>query len=99
MLCLVGFVATWFDSLWSKDEKISIIIMVVLLTFIFEFGCYFIKSIIINYELEMKSFFRILFWEEIYNVLFTIIFYGIIKKLGYIMERQLKKSNMYSIEM
>ena len=24
MLCLIGFMATWFDSLWSKDEKISI---------------------------------------------------------------------------
>ena len=44
MLCLIGFIATWFDSLWSKDEKISIIIMVVLSTFIFEFGSYFIKS-------------------------------------------------------
>lgn len=99
MLCLIGFIATWFDSLWSKDEKISIIIMVVLATFIFEFGSYFIKSVVLNFQVEVKIFFKILFWEEIYNILLTIIFFGIIKKLGYMMERKLKRSNMYSIEM
>ena len=26
---IIGFIASWFDSLWSKDEKISIIIMVI----------------------------------------------------------------------
>lgn len=99
MLCLVGFIATWFDSLWSKDEKISIIIMVILSTFIFEFGVYFMKSIILDFEIELGIFFKILFWEELYNILLTIIFFGIIKKLGYMMERKLKRSNMYSVEL
>lgn len=99
MLCLVGFIATWFDSLWSKDERISIIIMVVLSTFIFEFGAYFMKSVILDFEVELGIFFRILFWEEIYNILLTIIFFGLIKKLGYMMERKLKRSNMYSVEL
>lgn len=99
MLCLVGFIATIFDSLWSKDEKISIIIMVVLSTFIFEFGSYFIKSVVLDFKVELGTFFKILLWEEIYNVILTIIFFGLIKKLGYTMERKLKRSNMYSIEM
>ena len=99
MLCLVGFIATWFDSLWSKDEKISIIIMVALSTFIFELGSYFIKSITLDFEIELGVFFKILFWEEIYNILLTIIFFGLIKKLGYMMERKLKRSNMYSVEL
>ena len=99
MLCLIGFIATWFDSLWSKDEKISIIIMVALATFIFEFGAYFMRAIILNFEIEAKVFFQILFWEEIYNILLTIIFFGLIKKLGYMMERKLKRNNMYSVEL
>ena len=99
MLCLVGFVATWFDSLWSKDEKISIIIMVMLSTFIFEFGSYFIKSLVLKFDIELMVFLKILLCEEIYNVLLTIIFFGLIKKLGYMMERKLKRNNMYSIEM
>ncbi len=99
MLCLVGFIATWFDSLWSKDERISIIIMVILSTFIFEFGAYFIKSLVLDFEIEKGIFFKILLWEEVYNVLLTIIFFGVIKKLGYMMERKLKRSNMYSVEL
>ena len=99
MLCLIGFIATWFDSLWSKDEKLSIIIMVFLSTFIFELGTYFIKSVILDFEFEAGIFFRILLWEELYNILITIIFFGIIKKFGYMMERKLKRNNMYSIEM
>lgn len=99
MLCLIGFIATWFDTLWSKDEKISIIIMVILSTLLFEFGCYFIKSIVLEFDLEMSTFFKILFWEELYNVLLTIIFFGLIKKLGYMMERKLKRSNMYTVEL
>ena len=99
MLCLIGFIATWFDTLWSKDEKISSIIMVLLSTLIFEFGGYFIKSIILDFEMEIKIFFKILFFEEIYNILLTIIFFGIIKKLGYIMERRLKRTNMYTVQL
>jgi len=99
MLCLIGFIATWFDSLWSKDEKISIIIMVALSTFIFEFGAYFMRAIILNFEIEASVFFQILLWEEIYNILLTIIFFGLIKKLGYMMERKLKRNNMYSVEL
>ena len=99
MLCLIGFIATWFDSLWSKDDRISIIVMVVLATFIFEFGAYFIKSIVLDFEVEIGIFFRILIWEEIYNILLTIIFFGMIKKLGYKMERKLKRSNMYTVEL
>ena len=99
MLCLIGFIATWFDTLWSKDEKISIIIMIVLSTLFFEFGSYFIKSIDLEFDLELVTFFKILLWEELYNVLITIIFFSVIKKLGYIMERKLKRNNMYTVEL
>ena len=99
MLCLIGFIATWFDSLWSKDEKISIVIMVIIATFIYEFGCYFINSIVLDFDLEMGAFFKILAIEELYNVLLTIIFFGLIKKWGYAMERRLKRNNMYTVEL
>lgn len=99
MFCLIGFIATWFDSLWSKDEKISIIIMVIIATFIYEFGSYFLNSIILEFDMELLAFFKILVLEELYNVLLTIIFFGLIKKLGYSMERKLKRNNMYTVEL
>ena len=99
MLCLIGFIATWFDSLWSKDEKISIVIMVIIATFIYEFGSYFINSIVLEFDMELLAFFKILAIEELYNVLLTIIFFGLIKKCGYAMERKLKRNNMYTVEL
>ena len=99
MLCLIGFMATWFDSLWSKDEKISIVIMVIIATFIFEFGSYFLRSVIFDFEMELLPFFKDLAIEELYNILLTIIFFGLIKKVGYSMERKLKRSNMYTVEL
>lgn len=99
MFCLIGFVATWFDSLWSKDEKISIVIMVFIATFVFEFGSYFLKSVVLEFEMEIKPFFKILAIEELYNVLLTIILFGFIKKIGYKMERKLKRTNMYTVEL
>ena len=73
--------------------------MVFIATFIFEFGSYFLKSIIFDFEIEIKIFFKILALEELYNVLLTIIFFGLIKKLGYGMERKLKRTNMYTVEL
>lgn len=99
MFCLIGFIATWFDTLWSKDEKISIIIMVIISTLLFEFGSYFIKSIVLDFDLEIATFFKILAFEELYNILITIIFFGVIKKFGYMMERKLKRNNMYTVEL
>ena len=73
--------------------------MVIIATFIFEFGNYFLKSIIIGFDIEIIPFLKILALEELYNMLLTIIFFGLIKKLGYSMERKLKRSNMYTVEL
>lgn len=98
-LTIVGFIASWFDSLWSKDEKISIIIMVIVSTIIFEMTSYFLKSVIFEFEFELVPFLKILGIEALYNTLLTIIFFVPFKKLGYKMERNLKRNNMYTVEL
>lgn len=98
-LTIVGFIASWFDSLWSKDEKISIIIMVVVSTIIFEMTSYFLKSVILEFEFELIPFLKILGIECLYNTLLTIILFKPLKKLGYKMERNLKRNNMYTVEL
>lgn len=98
-LTIVGFIASWFDSLWSKDEKISIIIMVIVSTVIFEMTSYFLKSVIFEFEFELILFLKILGIEGLYNMLLTIILFLPIKKMGYRMERSLKRSNMYTVEL
>ena len=98
-LTVIGFIASWFDSLWSKDEKISIIIMIIVSTVIFEMTSYFLKSITFEFEFELLPFLKILLIECLYNVFLTIIFFKPFKKLGYKMERNLKRNNMYTVEL
>lgn len=98
-LLVVGFIASWFDTLWSKDEKISIIIMIIISTLVFEILSYFLKSVILEFEFELIPFLKILAIEELYNVLLAIIIFKPVKKLGYKMERNLKRNNMYTVEL
>ena len=94
MLCCIAYLASYFDKNFSKDNKLTIIIMVMASTVIFEVGRYLIDSVIINYEREMIAFMKILIIEVIYNVLLTIIFYPLIQKIGYVIDRNFKENNI-----
>lgn len=94
MLCIIGFLGAYFDKNFSKDNKITIILMVVGATTIYEFGLYSLKSIILDYQFETWNFIRILLLEILYNSLLTTIFYPLIQKAGYIMDRNFKKTNL-----
>lgn len=94
MLCIVGYLGAYFDKNFSKENKFTIIFMILGATFIFELGNYFINSIILEFEREYWQFFKILILECLYNVLLTIILYPIIQKIGYIVDRSFKRSNI-----
>lgn len=94
MLCVVGYLGAYFDKNFSKENKFAIIFMILGATFIFELGSYFINSIILEFEREYWYFFKILVLECLYNVLLTIILYPIIQKLGYMLDRSFKRSNI-----
>ncbi len=94
MLCIIGYIASYFDQNFSKENRITIIIMVAISTFIYEFGYYFLKSSIIGFEREYLFFFRIVTIEIIYNVLLTILFYPLIHKVGFIIDRNFKENNI-----
>ncbi len=94
MLCIIGYLGAYFDKNFSKENKFTIIFMVLGSTIIFEFGSYFINSIIIGSEREYWPFFKILVIECLYNVLLTIILYPLIQKIGYMIDRNFKRSNI-----
>ncbi len=94
MLCCIAYLASYFDKNFSKDNKLTIIIMVIAATVLFEVGKYFIDSVIINYERELFAFIKILLIEIVYNVLLTIIFYPIMQKIGYVIDRNFKENNI-----
>lgn len=94
MLCIIGYLGSYFDKNFSKENKLTIIFMVAGATFIYELGSYFLNSLIIEFEREFLYFFKIVFIEIIYNILLSIILYPLIQKLGYSIDRVFKKNNI-----
>lgn len=94
MLCVIGFLGSYFDKNFSKDNKLTILFMVIGATIIYELGLYSLKSIIYEFDFELWFFVRILLLEILYNSLLSIIFYPMIQKIGYAMDRNFKENNL-----
>ncbi len=94
MLCLVGVLAGYIDKNFSKDSKLTIMIMVIGTTIFYEVGYYFLNVIILEMAVEIKSFIKILFIEVLYNSILTIILYRLILKVGYKIEGYFKQKNI-----
>ncbi len=90
MLATVGLIGGIFDKNFSKESRITIIIMVIVSTFIYEIGAYLVGCPIYGYSLEILKFLKILAIETIYNIIITIILYPAIQKFGYKIEEEFK---------
>lgn len=94
MLCIIGYLGSYFDKNFSKENKITIIVMVAGATLIYELGIYFLNSVVLEFEREFLFFSKILLIEILYNVLLSIIIYPLIQKIGYVIDRNFKRNNI-----
>ena len=94
MLCVIGYLGSYFDKNFSKESRLTIIFMVIGATIVYEFGVYFINSIILEFDRELLYFAKIIAVEVLYNILLTIILYPLIQKLGYVVDRNFKHNNI-----
>lgn len=94
MLCIIGYLGAYFDRNFSKENKMTIIIMSVLATILFEVGYYILNSMIVGFEIEFVYFIKILAIEVLYNTLLVILFYPLLQKTGYTMDRVFKRNNI-----
>lgn len=90
MLAVVGVIAIIFDKNFSKDSRIAIMIIVSISTIIYEIGIYILSHLIINTDIELLAFIRILLIEVIYNIILTIIIYPLMQLVGYDIEEEFK---------
>lgn len=90
MLATIGFLGGYFDKNFSKENRITIMLMEIGATFIYEIGAYLINAIILSYNLEIILLIKILLIETLYNTLITIVTYPIIQKAGYYIEENIK---------
>ena len=89
-LGLVGFLAAIFDKNFSKDSRMTIMLMVLGSTVIVEVLNYLLAYMFININVEIFYFIRTLIIEVIYNIILTIIIYPLIQKFGYDIENEYK---------
>lgn len=89
-LGVIGFLAAVFDKNFSKDSRITIMVMVMVATVIFEVLSYLLSYLFITIHVEILNFIKILAIEVFYNVILTIILYPLIQKFGYYIENEYK---------
>ena len=89
-LGLIGFLAGIFDKNFSKDSRMTIMLMVLSSTVIVEVLNYLFKYMFEGINVEIFNFVRTLILEVIFNLLLTIILYPLIRKFGYDIENEYK---------
>lgn len=94
MLTLVAILGGYFDKNFSKDSRLTIMLMVIASTFLFELGSYVLSIIILGANVEALHFLRTLFVEIIYNALITIIIYPGVQLIGYKIEEIFKEQKI-----
>lgn len=88
MLGICGIIGGIFDKNFSKESKITIIIMVIGCTIIYEVGMYILRYTLLKSSSEILDFAKILLAETMFNVIITIILYPIIQKTGHKIENE-----------
>lgn len=86
MLGIVGGIAGILDKNFSKDSRITIILITIGVTAIYEIGLYTLNYAIVSINFEIIPFIKILLVEIFYNIIITIILYPLLQKAGYYIE-------------
>ena len=82
LLGIIGFCGEILDKKFSKDSKITIVLMGSIVTAIYEIFLYIYNIIKLSINVNIIAFIYILAIEIIYNAFIIIIFYPLIHKFG-----------------
>lgn len=91
MLGMVGILGEILDKNFSKDSRLTMILMVIGATVIYELGCYIFQIFKWEILFELNAFVTKLVIETIFNIVLVIILYPLIQKSGYYLENLFKK--------
>lgn len=82
MLGVSGLIGGILDKNFSKDSRIQLMIMSLVVTLISEIVFYSIQIVILNAEQEILKLMQIISIEAVYNAILIIIFYPLIYMVG-----------------
>ena len=89
-LGIIGILGGEFDKNFSKESRLTIVLMTIVATIIYEIIGYILSYFILNNSIQIKGFIKILLIECFYNSIITIILYPIIQNMGYKIENEYK---------
>lgn len=89
-LAVVGFLGEYLDKNFSKESRITIMLMVMGSTILYEIGEYIYYIFRLGVPLQVYQFIKTLLIEVIYNAIIVVIIYPIIQKAGYALENTFK---------
>ena len=94
MLGVTSIIGWYFDKNFSKDSRITIMLMIIGSTCIYEIGVYILQVIELSINIEIISFSITLLIEVAYNTILTIILYPLMQMWGYRLEDLFKGKKM-----
>lgn len=94
MLGIIGFLGGYLNRNFSKDSRVTMIIMIILTTLLYEIGSYLFNSFINDASIPIGILIKLLIIESFYNTVITIILYPLIVKLGYQLEKIFKENKI-----
>lgn len=94
MLGIIGFLGGYLDKNFSKDSRITIMLMSIGATIIYEIGIYVFNNVTSYGLTDILAFIKILLIETLFNIILVIILYPILLKMGYYAENNLKKQRI-----
>ncbi len=94
MLGIIGFLAEYVDKNFSKDSRITMMLIVIVSTLFYETGYYIFQIIRWSIPIEILPFIKILAIETLFNVILVIILYPLLQKVGYWVEGIFKNQNV-----
>ena len=94
ILGIIGFLGGYLEKRFSKDSRITLILISIIVTILYELFLYILNIAINSVIPEIIIFLKIILVECLYNSLIVIIIYQIKKKAGYAMEKTFKTREM-----
>lgn len=94
MLGIIAIIGGYFDKNFAKESRLTIMLMIIGSTCIYEIGVCILQVIELSIEIEIVQFLIKLLIEIMYNTILTIILYPIMQKLGYKIEDIFKGKKM-----
>lgn len=90
MLGIIGWLGGYLDKKFSKDSKLTIILMIVGATILFELGICVLQGMFLGSSIFIPYFLKTIIIESVFNIILFIIFYPILKKAGYYVQEIFK---------